>query len=378
MTAIRPLVRVIAICLLLLFLFLLLFFLLFLLFPIRLAISLLLCRLLLLLLRLLHHSGGLRLLVLSIALLLLLLLLLHRRRHIRRSVVRARLCRQRPPLLALVILGGLLLAGGLCALCCQDLALQLPQPSLDLSPGVYADRGVRAVSKGIHTNGQRALGCQHAGDLALELGARLSDEGGMVDEAVLGCLVLGLECPEQGLLSSQDLHRGGGVLGQVGEAARVGDEAGAHHLPNQGRQVGRHRVHLVEQVGVEAVAVLSQRDDALGKALNVDEVDGGDVLAHRRLGCLHHLLGLGLIPDDLSQLWQLLLCQGGLVLDQQGDACILVVVVDDLDELGEVPAVPLPDPHHKGVDVLVQGVKQGNGLNDHVVNLVHVELDLGT
>lgn len=38
----------------------------------------------------------------------------------------------------------------------------------------------------------------------------------------------GAPVPEQGLLSSQDLHGGGWVLGQVGQAASVGDETSSH------------------------------------------------------------------------------------------------------------------------------------------------------
>lgn len=38
----------------------------------------------------------------------------------------------------------------------------------------------------------------------------------------------GAPVPEQGLLGSQDLHGGGRVLGQVGQAAGVGDETSSH------------------------------------------------------------------------------------------------------------------------------------------------------
>ena len=54
------------------------------------------------------------------------------------------------------------------------------------------------------------------------------------------------------------------------------------------------------------------------------------------------------------------------------------LVIDHLDELGKVPRVPLSYPHDKGVDVLVEGVEEGNSLDDHVVDLVHIELHLGT
>jgi hypothetical protein len=41
---------------------------------------------------------------------------------------------------------------------------------------------------------------------------------------------------------------------------------------------------------------------------------------------------------------------------------VLVVVVHNLDQLGEVPAVPLPHTHHKRVDILVESVEQRDGL----------------
>lgn len=53
------------------------------------------------------------------------------------------------------------------------------------------------------------------------------------------------------------------------------------------------------------------------------------------------------------------------------------LVVDDLDELGKVPRIPFPHPHHKSIDILVESVEQGNCLDDHIVHLVYVELDLG-
>ena len=46
--------------------------------------------------------------------------------------------------------------------------------------------------------------------------------------------------PEQRLLRPQDLHRGGWVLGQVGQAARVADQPRAHQLANEGAEVGGH------------------------------------------------------------------------------------------------------------------------------------------
>lgn len=38
----------------------------------------------------------------------------------------------------------------------------------------------------------------------------------------------------------------------------------------------------------------------------------------------------------------------------------------------------LPDTHGEGVDIFVQLIQQGDGLDDHVVDPVDIELDLGS
>ena len=37
-----------------------------------------------------------------------------------------------------------------------------------------------------------------------------------------------------------------------------------------------------------------------------------------------------------------------------------------------------PDSHGKGIDILIKGVKEENGLNNHVIHSVNIELDLGS
>lgn len=51
--------------------------------------------------------------------------------------------------------------------------------------------------------------------LSLVLGGRLANKLRVIDESILGCVPLGLECPEQSLLRTQDLNRGSRLLGQV-------------------------------------------------------------------------------------------------------------------------------------------------------------------
>lgn len=64
-----------------------------------------------------------------------------------------------------------------------------------LGARLCADCCVRGVSQRVNADGQCTLGCQHAADLSLVLGLGLADEAGVVDETILGCLVLGLQRP---------------------------------------------------------------------------------------------------------------------------------------------------------------------------------------
>jgi hypothetical protein len=41
-----------------------------------------------------------------------------------------------------------------------------------------------------------------------------------------------------------------------------------------------------------------------------------------------------------------------------------------------MPAVPFPDAHGKSVQIFVELVEEGDGLDDHVVGTAWVELDL--
>jgi hypothetical protein len=69
------------------------------------------------------------------------------------------------------------------------------RPASHLCACLNADGGVCAISQRVHPDSQRALGCEHPADLALELGGALADERRVVDQAILWCLVLGLEGP---------------------------------------------------------------------------------------------------------------------------------------------------------------------------------------
>ena len=104
---------------------------------------------------------------------------------------------------------------------------------------MHAHLRVRLAER-VDADRERALGREDARDLALVLGLRLADERRVVDEPVLGRVAARLERAEEGLLGAEDLDGGGGVLGQVGERARVRDEAGAHDVADECGEVWRN------------------------------------------------------------------------------------------------------------------------------------------
>jgi hypothetical protein len=79
-----------------------------------------------------------------------------------------------------------------------------PRALLHLLARLQAHGRVRAVAQRVHADRERALGRKHARDLALELGLALTDERGVVDEAVLGRLVLGLQRPARRQIDSME------------------------------------------------------------------------------------------------------------------------------------------------------------------------------
>lgn len=200
----------------------------------------------------------------------------------------------------------------------------------------------------------------------------------MVDESVLGGVSLGLKGAEEGLLGSEDLDGRGGVLGQVGEGSSVGDEASSNRVANEGCEVGSDDAHLLREVGLERLAVLEQVDHARGKVADVEVVDRGNVGSHGSARGVDNVASEHVVVlEELGEALDRGVGEGRLVADEGAHLGVLVVVGDDADELGEVPSVPLAHAHGKSVDVLVELVEEGDGLDDHVVGAVDVELYLG-
>ena len=83
---------------------------------------------------------------------------------------------------------------------------------------------------------------------------------------VLGCVVLSLQSAEKSLLGTENLDGGTGRLGEVHEGSSVGDEARTNKLTNESSKVRSESLHAVGEVGAEALTVLGEVHDLLGKS----------------------------------------------------------------------------------------------------------------
>merc|ERR1719402_901459 len=105
--------------------------------------------------------------------------------------------------LVLVKLGALLGSG-------RDLGnlstFELSDARFHLSAVLDSKVSVGLLSQGVHPTGQGGLRGEHSRHFALELRAGLSNKLSVVYQAVLGGVVLRLQCLKQSLLSAQYLH----------------------------------------------------------------------------------------------------------------------------------------------------------------------------
>ena len=77
------------------------------------------------------------------------------------------------------------------------------------------------------------------------LGSSLADHAGVVDETVLGSILLGLQSSEESFFSTEDLNCRGRVLGQVEEGTSVGNQTSADKLTEKNSQVWSNGGHSV-------------------------------------------------------------------------------------------------------------------------------------
>ena len=103
---------------------------------------------------------------------------------------------------------------------------------------------------------------------------------------------MGISHLEERLLSPENLDGGGGVLGEVHEAAGVSDQPRSHQLAHQDGQVGGDRHHAVLQVLVQLAAVLLDLDNL--RALEIIRIIIRDLHV-----VIHNLSFSGLLRDGM-------------------------------------------------------------------------------
>lgn len=193
----------------------------------------------------------------------------------------------------------------------------------------------------------------------------------LVDDTVFGCVVLRSDRLEQGLLGTQNLDGGGWALRQVDQAASMADQSRAHKLSDHAGEVGSQSLHPVLEILLEGSPVIGQLNNLVTQRPNELLIDLADFSTHGDLGGSLGVL-LDVLGEDPTQIGVGCFCPDSDSLDSLG---VDEVVSDDLGEFGEVPAVPLPQPHHVVVDLLIQVVQQRDGLDDHRVHLLRRELE---
>lgn len=263
----------------------------------------------------------------------------------------------------------------------NGLALHTSKLALEVEAGLGTESSlvllggiVIPLSEGVDTDTQRGLGGEDAGHLTLVAAGGLADQRSVVDQTVLGSIVLSLEGTEKGLLGTQNLDGTGGALGQAGEGASVGNKTGTNEVTDKGSQVGCDGVHAGSEVAGKLGAVVVEANDLLGESLDVLQILGADLSTHGAIGS--SLDGtLDLLGEDLSKISGLPV---GAHTHLQNELGVGNVVVEDLSQLGEVPSVPFLDTHSVGVQLLVKIIEKTNGLDDHSVDLVGGELELVT
>lgn len=157
----------------------------------------------------------------------------------------------------------------------------------------------------------------------------------------------------------------------------MADEPCADVLTEERGQARRDEVHLLGQIRHERLAVLREGYHTVCERHDVQHIDFAKGRAHGAPSGVKDVLRAGrVIVDQGSEVVKLFLVESLLGSDVLCHTGVLVVVGDNLDEFREVVAVPFADAHREQINVLVELVEQGDSLDDHVVDTVHVELQL--
>ena len=173
-------------------------------------------------------------------------------------------------------------------------------------------------------------------NLSLEFWRSLAYQGSVVYQTVFWCIVLRLQCPEQRLFGTQNLHRTRGVLGQAEQTARVTDQPGTDEVSDQGGQIWRDCGHSISKVLGKLRTVGGDGDDLITEGVDVVDIGVGYLGTHRYFGSGFDG-GFKLFGKNCGKI-----CRGSVRPETHDldDLGVRQVVDDDFCELREMPAVP--------------------------------------
>jgi len=220
------------------------------------------------------------------------------------------------------------------------------QAFLDLLFQDFSKLGGWLLGKVVDPRSNRTLVSEKSRDSALVLRPGSADEGRVVEQPIFGRISLRLECPKQRFLGSEDLNSRGRVLGQIGQASGMRDQASTNDFADQSGQIGCHDAHLRDQVRMQGFAVVGKADNTLREGDDIFHISFRNLLTHTVLGSLDDTPSNAFVVFHQGcKVMQAFICQRFLVLNEKRHLRIAIVLRDNLDELGEVPRVPLSHPH---------------------------------
>lgn len=106
----------------------------------------------------------------------------------------------------------------------------------------------------------------------------------MVDQTILGRIVLSFQSTEESLLGTQNLHSAGGVFSKVGEGACMTDQPCTNQFTNESSEIGGNGVHSVTEIFRELCAIFGDGDDLIAEVVDVIYVLVRNFATHADLG----------------------------------------------------------------------------------------------
>ena len=97
--------------------------------------------------------------------------------------------------------------------------------------------------------------------LTLVLRRCTSNKRGVKKQSVLWRISLRFQRSEECFFGTENLNRTGRILGELGQTTGMRDESCTHHVANETSQRWRYVRHLVRQVALEVLAIVSKFDN---------------------------------------------------------------------------------------------------------------------